>query len=272
MKRLLMTGITLGAFVIPSLCAAFIDFKNLKGEVAPIPAYSWTGIYLGGNVGGKWGKYSESVTTDSTFIAPFLPSLPGQSVSFTTHPGSFTGGIQLGYNKQYRSMLFGVEGDLNAMSLTEKEVLGTTSGDIYVPGDSFRTRSYWQSSLRLRLGLIEQNWLFYVTGGAGLADMKIKADFVQVSTDSVTLPATTGSSSRFMLGGTIGAGVEYALGNHWTLGGEYRYTAYQTKSVHLTSLPTDATLPGPSLLFAPVYARVRLYTNEVLFKANYNFA
>lgn len=273
MKKLMVAGmmISLSWLAIPSLCTARSDFK---GEVPPPTSFCWTGIYLGGNLGGKWGKFHDSVRTDVTTLAFF--TLPAQTVAFSDWERSLTGGAQIGYNQQFTSMLLGVEADLNAMDFDAKKTLGNEALQTltFAPGDNFRTRSYWQSSLRARVGYVHNNWLLYLTGGLAMTDVKIKADFSAVNTGSLTFPETTGSSSRILLGGTVGLGTEYAFMNHWSVGGEYRFTSYQTKSVHLASAPTLGlnTPIGPVFAYTPVTARIRLFTNEVLFKVNYNFA
>jgi outer membrane immunogenic protein len=272
MKRILATGIVLGVFAIPSLCAAH---ENFKGEATPPAGHCWTGMYLGGNLGGKWGKFIESVRTDTASLPAAAITIPAETVSFNSTPASPVGGVQMGYNLQYQSLLLGGEADLNAMRLSEEKIIGPGfKSDIYVPGDSIRTRSDWTYSLRARVGYVWENWLLYLTGGLALTDVKVRADFVQVTDGPLVFPEATGSSSRILLGGTIGAGTEYAFAKHWSVGGEYRYTAYQTKSVHLALNPTIAfpIVGGTGLVYAPVTARVRMYTNEVLFKVNYNFA
>jgi outer membrane immunogenic protein len=289
MKKIWVKGMLLGVLAIPALCAASKDFKgeaDFKGEVVKAPpAFCWSGIYLGGNLGGKWGKFTNSVSVESASLPLFLLTTPAETISVDTRQGSFTGGAQVGYNLQYKSLVLGIENDLNGMRLSDKETLGqqvTLNAENFdtqnfAPGDSFRLHSYWQSSLRAKIGYAQDNWLVYLTGGLALTDIKIKADFVQVNNGFTTFPETTGASSRVFLGGTIGVGTEFALPNdwsRWSVGGEYRYTAYQTKSMRLAMLPTIGlnTQQGPLFVYAPVTARVRLFTNELLFKINYHFA
>src|SRR5947209_12123581 len=58
----------------------------------PLNAYSWAGLYLGGNVGYDWGS------VDNSF----------------TKPAGFSGGVQAGYNWQSGPWVFGLEGDVQA--------------------------------------------------------------------------------------------------------------------------------------------------------------
>jgi outer membrane immunogenic protein len=58
----------------------------------PAPINSWTGWYVGANVGGGWGHRDVSFTPNDPIAAQIVP--PPQS--FTT--SGVVGGLQLGYN------------------------------------------------------------------------------------------------------------------------------------------------------------------------------
>jgi opacity protein-like surface antigen len=69
------------------------------------------------------------------------------------------------------------------------------------------------------------------------------------------------------VGGTGGAGAEYALTKHWSAGAEYRYSGYQNATFHLGTV--DAF--GPPFELAAVSGSVGLRTHEVAVKLNYKF-
>jgi outer membrane immunogenic protein len=63
MKKLLCAGAMLASFAaIQSASAADLALK----APPPAPIYSWTGFYLGANVGYSWGK-AKSVYDDPNF-------------------------------------------------------------------------------------------------------------------------------------------------------------------------------------------------------------
>ena len=66
-----------------------------------IAPFTWTGFYLGGNIGGAWAEHNVS---DSLF---------GLNFSQQTSNGVFIGGGQLGFNYQFGPMLLGIEGDFD---------------------------------------------------------------------------------------------------------------------------------------------------------------
>ena len=70
---------------------------------APPAYYTWTGFYIGGNIGGAWAHGS---VDDSLF---------GLSAS-ASHSG-FIGGGQLGFNYQFSNIVLGVEWDFDGTSL-----------------------------------------------------------------------------------------------------------------------------------------------------------
>ena len=75
---------------------------------------------------------------------------------------------------------------------------------------------------------------------------------------------------------TIGAGGAYAFDKSWSIGGEYRYTAYQKADFGLGGVaglcgtPLGAVVP-PVCFNQPVTGHKSLQTQEVLFKLNYQF-
>ena len=136
---------------------------------------------------------------------------------------------------------------------------------VYTPHDSFKVLNRWTSSVRGRLGYAVKNWLIYGTGGVAFANIKARANFIQTVIGGTIFPATAGSATHSLTGGTIGLGAEYAYTDNWSVGAEYRYTTYGKRSFEVGQVETLSTV------FTTVTTKVRLDTNEVYFKFNYNF-
>ena len=60
MKKVLMTGVALAALVAVPAMAADLGRPApvYKAPPMPVATFSWTGCYLGGNIGYGWGKSS----------------------------------------------------------------------------------------------------------------------------------------------------------------------------------------------------------------------
>jgi outer membrane immunogenic protein len=238
MKKTLLS-ICVAAFAAGPALAADLPVKA-RPMPAPIPVFSWTGFYIGLNIGGKWADVDHTVTNGAT------------TFDFTRDTASSViGGGQLGYNWQVGAWVFGIEGDIDAQDFNRSRVIGTAIGP-FVPGDAFSLESRWQASLRGRIGYAAwDRTLLYVTGGGAWTQVKGTASLVGLG---VFTNDTTVS------GGTVGGGLEYAFTNNLTLGIEGRWTFYG-----------DHTFTGGTLAGLPVSDKISLDTAEVMGKINYKF-
>lgn len=140
-----------------------------------------------------------------------------------------------------------------------------------VSGDSLSAKTNFQSSIRGSLGLTFDRLLWYATGGVAFANTQASANFIQtIGGLGVTFPASSGSQTKTLVGGTIGTGLAYAVNRNWDIGAEHRFTNYTSSDFGLGSV---AALTGGPGLFAsvPASTRLSLTTNEVRFRVNYRF-
>jgi outer membrane immunogenic protein len=151
-----------------------------------VPAYNWTGPYIGiSGGGGGWGH--------SDFSAPL------SSGNFNTS-GGLIGGT-LGYNYQVGQAVLGLEGDVSWSNIR---------GSSTCAGLSCGTRNNWLSTARVRAGYAVDRFMPYVTGGAAFGDI----------TTSVTGFSDAHTTKA---GWTLGGGVEAAIAGPWTAKLEYLY-------------------------------------------------
>jgi outer membrane immunogenic protein len=149
-----------------------------------VPAYSWTGFYIGLNGGGGFGRSA----WDST---------GGFDIS-----GGLVGGTA-GYNYQFGQAVVGIEGDIDWADIN-----GTTTTVACPLG--CKTSDSWLSTVRGRLGYAADRFMPYVTGGAAFGDVK------------TSTPGFAGANNS-EAGWTLGAGLEFALAQNWTAKAEYLY-------------------------------------------------
>jgi outer membrane immunogenic protein len=242
-------------FIAAIATASAADLSKPVYTKAPPPVpvlFSWTGFYVGLNVGGKWA------TVDDTLSAG------GTSVTFNSSTNnSWIAGGQVGYNWQApgTSWVFGVEGDIDAQNFHRDLIVATAIGP-FVPGDTFSVKSDWQASLRGRIGYAAwDRGLLYVTGGVAFTDVKRTVGLVGIGTFS---------DDTTRAGGTVGVGVEYAIWNNLSLGIEGRWSWYGHDT--FTTAGTFA-LGGVCTVATPcaVSNNVNLNTAEVMGKLNFRF-
>ncbi len=234
--------------------------------VAPVPVFTWTGWYIGGNAGGKWGKFSGGTTA-----GPFDDVVPnGDVFAFDTGygGGAFLGGGQIGFNWQTGPWVFGVEGDFEGTNVKHDITLGADpGGGAFVAGDTFRFKNDWQASVRARGGIAFDRWLVYATGGVAWAGVKADAFISPGFVGNVAVPGAFASDRHTLVGGTVGGGVEFALMDNVTLGVEYRYSDFGSETFNLGIVPlTAGGGVGPG-----VTSDVKLQTHEVTARLNFKF-
>lgn len=179
--------------------------------VAPRVLWSWTGLYLGGHVGGGLGA--------SQFSDSAGPSIYGGNVRT---PAALAG-AQIGFNWQIPNSGFvlGVEADASVLSADGTATCFASSG--FFISANCRVRQDAGGSLTGRLGYAigaQGRTLLYVKGGAAWLHEQ-----VDITTAGLFPAIATGlEGSRF--GWTIGAGVEKALTPAWSVKLEYDYANF----------------------------------------------
>jgi outer membrane immunogenic protein len=186
--------------------AAASDLPTQKGP-PPAPPYfpfSWSGFYIGGNIGGAW-EWAR-VTDVNAYAAAASPG----TVTKLNSSGVF-GGAQAGYSWQFGSFVAGLEGDIGGMSVGRSVRLTDTRS-----GTRVGVNDAGYGDITARFGFAMDRALFYAKGGWAAAD-----DIPSFSTVSGSFSRRT--SPGLSSGGVIGAGVEYALTANWSLKAEYLY-------------------------------------------------
>ncbi|WP_448950925.1 outer membrane protein [Labrys neptuniae] len=226
------------AFSTPVL-AADLAPKSVD-PVPPVPAaFSWTGFYVGGHLGGIWngGNLDSRATTVAFFDKSAVVSRSG----FHSDPGVISG-VQAGYNYQIDQFVLGIEGNVD---LTSGHNNYTVNGNTLNPfpfqlpfnetaTTSLKDSSRWAASLRARFGYAFGQWLPYVTAGVGVRQDKLSGTTIFApfgGTSSV-------SDTKTQVGFVGGAGLEYALNEHWSVRGEVLYSWYPKHKLRFDNADT----------------------------------
>ena len=198
---------------------------QLMPELAPPPPVFqpvWSGFYVGGNVG--YGEADADVDADVDYFDDFDP-LEDDSYSFSESLGSngLIGGVQGGYNWQFNSLVFGIEGDFSFTDWSQKsEVFDSADvldlgfsgleGVEYAAGNA-SVEIDFLASVRGRLGMAFDNFLIYGTGGVAWADADARAR-VAVLDDSRNPDLETewtGKESFDDIGFVVGGGMGWMV-------------------------------------------------------------
>jgi outer membrane immunogenic protein len=188
----------------PALAA---DIPVKAPPLAPVvaPVFSWTGFYIGGNIGGAWLRGG---CTDTRF---------GLTCSSSSNNGVFIAGGQAGFNYQINNFVIGVEGD--------GDWAGNNGGNngvgVVVPrvGTIVATanRSGWDSTLAARFGVAFDRVLLYGKAGGAW----VGANNITVANLTTGQAITFGGGTK--TGWVVGAGLEWAFWQNWTGKIEYDY-------------------------------------------------
>ena len=205
---------------LPVASASAADMALKAPPPVAAAVYSWTGFYLGGEVGGGWAR---STTTNIDPSGGF----PAGFVNGPVHESGFLGGGYAGANYQINNIVVGIDGYYDGARLSGSAIdispgPGAGTGNISTKNDSMR----WVSAITGRLGLAFNNWLVYAKGGWAWAGFSQRG----VTTTAGGAPVGSGQSSDNRNGGTVGVGVEYGFLQHWSARLEYDYVNFRTSN------------------------------------------
>jgi outer membrane immunogenic protein len=215
--------------LVDAAAAADLPARMYSKAPPPVAAFSWTGCYIGGHVGGAFSNdrinsaFGTSTTFDSSGVA---------------------GGGQIGCDYQFApTWVVGVEGRAAGTSLKSSQ--GLTAVNLVtgatVPAQ-LTARSDFLASATARLGYAgADSWLFYARGGAAWTNEKVDEAFAPPLLGPVDPSAKTTRT-----GWTVGAGAEWVFAPHWSTTLEYNYYDFGSHSLTLVD-PTGVTVSGMTL-------------------------
>ena len=185
----------------------------------PPPIFSWTGFYIGGNVG--WGSLRDN---GETFCINPFGVLNGPGCSAQTATGDqirgdgFIGGVQAGYNWQINNWVLGVEADFQGADIKGSvaapiSLVGPVPG-LVVAIENANEKLEWFGTVRGRLGIVFDRVLIYGTGGFAYGHVKVDQNSVPVPGPGPFLFPSSASVTK--TGWTAGGGVEWAFSGKWS--------------------------------------------------------
>ena len=243
MRWLILGGAALAAITSGSAVAADMKVKALY-KAPPVPAFSWSGCFIGGNAGYGWGSNGAELVVpgdpgSQAFYQPTI-AVGALPTSVGYDQSGFIGGGQIGCNQQVDRFVVGIEADLDFAHISGSGNINTDVPPTFTPGAfSASSTLKWLGTVRGRFGFSPvDRWLVYVTGGLayGASNHTYSLAFTNPPFNDTSSSNVTDNRA----GSVVGAGVEWAFFSKWSAKAEYLYYDLGNS--------TDFAVPGGRVL------------------------
>jgi outer membrane immunogenic protein len=289
----------------------------LIAGTAQADPFDWNGFYIGANLGSNWtnydfGGYHTRLDLTEQFLGfegGGMGSPQGENsrngrihepvggeafLNFNTpgdlnHNGqgndaSPTGGVQIGFNKQFGHIVIGTEGSFSGVSNPSNwtQSRDRASTPFFFDGVSADTtlitmrkaEASFNSGVTGKLGFATGPFLFYGLGGVAFTDVtafatdRANSDFFFGGERGNGFIGFIGSAANrnqtkdeaILIGWTAGGGVEYAITKICSMGLEYRHNGFTSETFHF------ASNHGP---ISPGNSSVDTDSDQMTFKVNF---
>ena len=208
-------------------------------------------LYIG--VNGGWAQGNSHATTTTVFSptgyfasssVPAIATAGNQKFS----SNGFTVGGQVGFNLQFRRVVFGLEADGGAMNLSQQKTSGATYPCCAPTAFTITqfTGTTFLATLRPRIGVTFRKLLIYGTAGLAVTDVEYTEQFV----DTFASAHESGATTRDRAGWAAGGGVEYRFRKRWSIKGEGLHCDFGNVFTTSTNLKAfTPPIPFPTNVF-----------------------
>ncbi len=209
----------------------------VKAPIVVAGPINWTGLYVGGHLGGGWSDdhWSDPFGSTPGAISAGVATTNVAGFGDAIHATGPLGGGHIGANWQTGQWVLGVQADADAADLRGDNTCFSGLGGINC--------QHIVNSLGTVTGRVGFAWdrsLIYAKGGGAWTD----TTYNLLGNTNGALKLGTGSTSVNAGGWTVGAGLEYALTNHWTTLFEYDHIGIGSVTV---PFPTVALINAQTI-------------------------
>jgi outer membrane immunogenic protein len=237
MKNLLLAGVAVfPLFAAHPSSAADLGTRPILKAPPMAPVFSWTGCFVGGQLGWGWQRNNISDSVDFTSSSRGLHAGSG---SVDTNGPVFGGQVGCDYQFVGSQFVIGVQGMALAADIDGKgnDPLNGIFGD--ENSISIDSSAIFSATGRLGFTGWMPQTMFYVRGGA--AWMRTQYDLTLSELSGINRPNAALFDANHS-GWTIGGGVEWMFLANWSAFLEYNFYRFNTFSVTETSCcPTVST-------------------------------
>ena len=212
---------------------AFAADLPVKAPPARAMPATWSGCYIGANIGGGWGQHTGGRGIINSGNATLNAGV-GVPAELDIGPGGVIGGGQAGCNYQTGRFVFGVETDIQGSGIRGNASIFFPSPNGGITDATTATgheQLDWFGTVRARAGFAAMDsLLLYATGGLAYGGVSSSASLVLTPAADGNY---AGSASETKTGWTAGAGAEYAFARNWSVKVEYLYLDLGTTNVRM---------------------------------------
>jgi len=199
----------------------------------PPPAiYDWTGIYVGGHIGG--GLLVDSVSQNGVSAGGFNLASTGD-----LRPAGVIGGAQIGANYEFAPWVIGVEAAWTDSAITGSTKIGCSGPCLFgtaptpIASERFTSHALWFADVAGRLGYAANDWLFYAKAGGAWMRVSYTEDLLtQAAGATAVTQVVTDNRTGFL----VGAGIELGLVENLSAKIEYDFYDFGSKNYSFTSI------------------------------------
>jgi outer membrane immunogenic protein len=203
---LLLTRAVLIALMGSPAAGADLGARISKGADAGASTFTWTGFYVGGNLGAAFLQ-SDWSNTDP----------PGLGTSDATFKRSGAiGGAQIGFSYQHSWFVLGLEADRSWANLTQNEPGCYATTFPALQPLTCSTKADWSANIAVRIGVAWQRWLLYAKIGEAWGHFS----YGNICPRCVS---TSYSATETRAGRIAAGGLEYAILDNLTVRLEYDF-------------------------------------------------
>ncbi len=264
MKRTLLCAAALLSMSSLSFAADLPSRALAPAPVYLAPAFTWTGFYIGGNIGAAWTGHNDCPVRDTLISGVYTPDTSYLPNCNGDRNVGFIGGGQAGFNWQFGTWVFGLEGDIDwiarnnahgydyatfgdpTMSYFDgSQNYGYSNSGNHGPNSISVTNHVYSWSgngasnalgtIRARFGFAMDRTLFFVTGGAAFRNGDNNATITDTATTITTSNGWNPTSSHSVTTTSYSPG---GNGNKvgWALGGGLEYALTENLSTKIEYL------------------------------------